>query len=88
MTHSAEKPRKSGSPATGEARGFMTFDRKPGQRIAVDMGSGLLGWITVTPLGEAGTTRVHLDFPRSVRLDREEVFHQRRAREESNGNTD
>ena len=64
--------------AEKEKRGMMTFDRKSGQRVAVDLKDGRVGWITATIVGDI--VRLHLDFPLSVRLDREEVYRQRQER--------
>lgn len=65
-----------------DKRGMMTFDRKSGQRVAVDMKDGRLGWITATIVG--GIVRLHLDFPLSVGLDREEVYYARQESEREN----
>lgn len=74
-----------------DKRGMMTFDRRPGKRVRVDMGAAGIGWITPTIIEKIiddeirFEVRLHLDFPRSIRLDREEVHDANQQRTKDNG---
>ena len=69
---------------------MMTLDRAPGKAIRIDLGNGRTGRIMATIVTKTlrdKTTRQEvrlcIEFPRSVRVDREEIYLERLAKGET-----
>lgn len=52
----------------------MELDRKSMQRIRVEMPDGQVGWITTVLRPGRNFVTLVMEFPRSVSIDREEVY--------------
>jgi sRNA-binding carbon storage regulator CsrA len=56
---------------TIDKKNRLILTRKPGERVRVEIG-GVVGWVTIVEQRKSGV-RVAFEFPRTVRITREEV---------------